>query len=47
VRTNTQCVGECGDTVIVHSHGFGVSAHGGYAQVARAPADWGAAFPTG
>src|SRR4029434_2774170 len=25
-----------GDTVVVHSRGFGVSAHGGYAQVARA-----------
>ena len=29
-----------GDTVIVHSHGFGVSHHGGYAQWARVPADW-------
>ena len=29
-----------GDTVIAHSHGFGVSRHGGYAQMARAPSDW-------
>jgi acrylyl-CoA reductase (NADPH) len=29
-----------GDAVIVHSHGFGVSHHGGYAQIARAPSDW-------
>ncbi len=29
-----------GDTVIVHSHGFGVSHHGGYATRARVPADW-------
>lgn len=29
-----------GDQVIVHSHGFGVSHHGGYAAIARAPAAW-------
>ena len=29
-----------GDAVIVHSHGFGVSHHGGYATRARVPADW-------
>lgn len=29
-----------GDVVIVHSHGFGVSHHGGYATRARVPADW-------
>jgi putative YhdH/YhfP family quinone oxidoreductase len=29
-----------GDLVIAQSHGFGVSQHGGYAQRARAPADW-------
>lgn len=29
-----------GDAVVVHSHGFGVSHHGGYAQWARVPADW-------
>jgi acrylyl-CoA reductase (NADPH) len=29
-----------GDVVIVHSHGFGVSHHGGYAQWARVPAEW-------
>lgn len=29
-----------GDPVVVHSHGFGVSHHGGYAQRARVPADW-------
>lgn len=29
-----------GDPVVVHSHGFGVSHHGGYAERARAPAAW-------
>jgi putative YhdH/YhfP family quinone oxidoreductase len=29
-----------GDAVIVHSHGFGVSQHGGYATRTRVPADW-------
>ena len=29
-----------GDAVIVHSHGFGVSHHGAYAQWARVPSDW-------
>jgi acrylyl-CoA reductase (NADPH) len=36
-----------GDAVIVHSHGFGVSHHGGYAQRARVPADWVNAVPPG
>jgi acrylyl-CoA reductase (NADPH) len=36
-----------GDPVIVHSHGFGVSHHGGYAQWARVPADWVNAVPGG
>jgi acrylyl-CoA reductase (NADPH) len=36
-----------GDAVIVHSHGFGVSHHGGYAQRARVPADWVNAVPQG
>ncbi|MBI5277589.1 MAG: acryloyl-CoA reductase [Burkholderiales bacterium] len=31
---------EPGDAVIVHGHGFGVSHHGGYAGLARVPADW-------
>jgi acrylyl-CoA reductase (NADPH) len=31
---------EPGDAVIVHSHGFGVSHHGGYATRARVPAAW-------
>ena len=29
-----------GDSVVVHSHGFGVSRHGGYATLARVPAEW-------
>jgi alcohol dehydrogenase len=29
-----------GDAVVVHSHGFGVSHHGGFAQWARVPAEW-------
>jgi len=29
-----------GDAVVVHSHGFGVSHHGGWAARARAPAAW-------
>jgi acrylyl-CoA reductase (NADPH) len=36
-----------GDEVIVHSHGFGVSHHGGYAEWARVPADWVNAVPAG
>ena len=36
-----------GDLVIAHSHGFGVSQHGGYAQRARAPADWVTRIPAG
>lgn len=36
-----------GDTVIVHSHGFGVSHHGGYSARARAPAAWVNALPAG
>ena len=36
-----------GDRVIAHSHGFGVSQHGGYAQRARAPADWVTRIPAG
>lgn len=36
-----------GDAVVVHSHGFGVSHHGGYAQWARVPADWVNAVPAG
>ncbi|ROZ74983.1 acryloyl-CoA reductase [Ramlibacter sp. WS9] len=36
-----------GDRVIVHSHGFGVSHHGGYAGYARVPADWVNAIPPG
>lgn len=36
-----------GDEVIVHSHGFGVSHHGGYAQWARVPADWVNRVPAG
>jgi len=31
---------KAGDSVVVHSHGFGVSQHGGYAGLTRAPADW-------
>jgi len=36
-----------GDTVIVHSHGFGVSQHGGYAGMTRVPADWVNLVPPG
>ena len=36
-----------GDHVIVHSHGFGVSHHGGYAEKARVPADWVSHLPNG
>lgn len=36
-----------GDSVILHSHGFGVSHHGGYAEWARVPADWVNALPSG
>jgi acrylyl-CoA reductase (NADPH) len=36
-----------GDGVIVHSYGFGVSHHGGYAARARVPADWVTHLPPG
>jgi len=36
-----------GDRVIVHSHGFGVSHHGGYAGMARVPANWVNRIPQG
>ena len=36
-----------GDRVIVHSHGFGVSHHGGYAAYARVPAAWVNRIPAG
>jgi acrylyl-CoA reductase (NADPH) len=36
-----------GDPVVVHSHGFGVSHHGGYAEWARVPADWVNRLPQG
>jgi len=36
-----------GDDVIAHSHGFGVSQHGGYAQRARVPAAWVTRVPDG
>jgi acrylyl-CoA reductase (NADPH) len=36
-----------GDSVIVHSHGFGVSQHGGYAGLTRVPADWVSPVPAG
>jgi putative YhdH/YhfP family quinone oxidoreductase len=38
---------QAGDNVIVHSHGFGVSHHGGYAARARAPAAWVNRLPSG
>lgn len=40
VRSSRSPLFKAGDPVIVHSHGFGVSHHGGYAQRARAPAEW-------
>lgn len=36
-----------GDAVVVHSQGFGVAHHGGYAEWARVPADWVNALPEG
>lgn len=36
-----------GDQVIAHSHGFGVSHHGGYARWSRAPAAWVNKLPAG
>lgn len=36
-----------GDAVVVHSHGFGVAHHGGYAEWARVPANWVNALPQG
>lgn len=40
VRTSGTPRFKPGDSVIVHSHGFGTSQHGGFATRARAPADW-------
>jgi acrylyl-CoA reductase (NADPH) len=36
-----------GDAVIVHGYDLGVSHHGGFAQVARVPADWVVPLPDG
>ncbi len=36
-----------GDRVVVHSHGFGVSHHGGWAPRARVPSDWVSRVPAG
>lgn len=36
-----------GDSVIVHGYDLGVSHHGGFAQVARVPADWVVPLPDG
>lgn len=36
-----------GDKVIVHSHGFGMSHHGGYSRLARVPSAWVNAIPDG
>lgn len=40
VRASRSPLFHAGDEVVVHSHGFGVSHHGGYASRARVPADW-------
>ncbi len=36
-----------GPEVVVHGHGLGVSHHGGFAEVARVPADWVVPLPPG
>jgi acrylyl-CoA reductase (NADPH) len=36
-----------GDPVIAHGYDLGVSRHGGYAELARVPAEWIVALPTG
>jgi putative YhdH/YhfP family quinone oxidoreductase len=36
-----------GDTVLAHGHEIGVGRHGGYAEVARVPADWVVPLPDG
>ena len=36
-----------GDSVIVHSHAFGVAHHGAYAEWARVPANWVNKVPEG
>ncbi|AMO24280.1 acryloyl-CoA reductase [Ramlibacter solisilvae] len=45
VRSSRSPRFKAGDPVIVHSHGFGVSHHGGYSPRARVPADWVTAVP--
>jgi acrylyl-CoA reductase (NADPH) len=47
VRASRSPLFKAGDHVIVHSHGFGVSHHGGYATRARVPADWVNKLPAG
>lgn len=47
VRASRSPLFKPGDAVIVHSHGFGVSHHGGYSPLARAPADWVNRLPPG
>lgn len=47
VETSGSARFKAGDEVIVHSHGFGVSHHGGHAQWARVPADWVNKVPVG
>lgn len=47
VRASRSPLFQAGDPVVVHSHGFGVSHHGGYAERARVPADWVNKVPAG
>ncbi|MES2787091.1 MAG: acryloyl-CoA reductase [Pseudomonadota bacterium] len=47
VESSTSARFKAGDKVIVHSHGFGVSHHGGYATRLRAPAAWVNRVPEG
>ena len=47
VRASRSPLFKTGDEVIVHSHGFGVSHHGGFAERARVPADWVNKLPAG
>jgi acrylyl-CoA reductase (NADPH) len=47
VRASRSPLFAAGDPVVVHSHGFGVSHHGGHAARARVPADWVKRVPAG
>ena len=47
VRSSAAAGVATGDAVVAHGYDLGVSHHGGYAQVARVPAEWIVPLPDG